>query len=88
MVRRKRALDGLGQDIRDHIDRETQDNIDKGMAPEEARRQAMIRFGNVALTMEDTQAVWGWPSLEQLVQDSRYAIRMLRRRPAYALSRS
>jgi hypothetical protein len=34
MVRRKHALDGLGQDIRDHIERETQDNIDKGMAPE------------------------------------------------------
>ena len=41
MRRRKRALDGLGHDIRDHIERETQDNIEKGMAPEEARRQAM-----------------------------------------------
>ena len=29
MVRRKRALDGLGQDIRDHIERETQDNSTK-----------------------------------------------------------
>ena len=85
MVRRKRALDGLGQDIRDHIERETQDNIDKGMAPEEARRQAMIRFGNVALTMEDTQAVWGWPSLDAIRQDLRYVLRTLRRKPAFAL---
>jgi putative ABC transport system permease protein len=85
MVRRKRALDGLGQDIRDHIDRETQDNIDRGMAPEEARRQAMIRFGNVALTMEDTQAVWGWPSLDQIREDLRYVLRTLRRKPAFAL---
>ena len=85
MVRRKRALDGLSQDIRDHIERETQDNIDKGMAPEEARRQAMIRFGNVARTMEDTQAVWGWPSLDAIRQDLRYVLRALRRKPAFAL---
>ena len=85
MVRRTRALDGLGQDIRDHIERETQDNIDKGMAPEEARRQAMIRFGNVALTMEDTQAVWSWPSLDQIREDLRYVLRTLRRKPAFAL---
>ena len=84
-MRRKRALDGLGQDIRDHIERETQDNIDKGMAPEEARRQALIRFGNVALITEDTQAVWGWPSLDAIGQDLRYVLRTLRRKPAFAL---
>jgi hypothetical protein len=85
MVRRKRALDGLGQDIRDHIERETQDNIDKGMTPEEARRQALIRFGNVALITEDTQAVWGWPFLDAIGQDLRYVLRTLRRKPAFAL---
>jgi hypothetical protein len=84
-VRRKRALDGLGQDIRDHIERETQDNIDKGMTPEEARRQALIRFGNVALITEDTQAVWGWPFLDAIRQDLRYVLRTLRRKPAFAL---
>ena len=85
MTRARRALDGLEDDIRDHIERETQDNLDRGMAPEEARRLAMLKFGNVALTKEATDAVWRWQWLEQLVQDSRYAIRMLRRRPAYAL---
>jgi putative ABC transport system permease protein len=85
MKRARRALDGLDDDIRDHIEGETQDNIDRGMAPEEARRQAMLKFGNVALAKEDARAVWRWQWLEQLVQDGRYAIRMLRRRPAYAL---
>lgn len=85
MVRRKRALDGLNQEIRDHIERETQDNIDKGMAPAEARRQAMIRFGNVALTMEETQAVWSWPTLDTIRQDLRYVFRTLRKKPAFAL---
>lgn len=85
MTRRKRALDGLGEDIRDHIERETRDNIDRGMAPDEARRRAMLRFGNVTLIEEDTRAVWRWQFLDQLLQDCRYAIRTLRRRPTYAL---
>ena len=53
----KRALDDLDQDIRDHIERETQDNVEKGVPPEEARRRAMLAFGNIALTKEDTRAV-------------------------------
>ena len=85
MKRARRALDGLEDDMRDHIERETQDNVDRGMEPAEARRQAMLKFGNVALTAEATRAVWTWQWLEQLIQDSRYAVRILRRRPAYAV---
>src|SRR5882762_7882797 len=84
--RGRRALDGLDQDMRDHIERETQDNIERGMAPEEAGRQAMLRFGNVALIREDTQAVWGWPSLDAIRQDVRHAFRTLRKNPAYSLT--
>jgi putative ABC transport system permease protein len=84
MKRTRRALDGLDDDIRDHIERETQDNLDRGMSPEEARRHAMLRFGNVARVKEDTRAVWVWQWLEQLLQDSRYAIRTLGRRPGFA----
>jgi predicted permease len=85
MKRARRALDGLEDDIRDHIERETRDNVDRGMAPEEARRRALLKFGNVALIREDTRAVWRWQWLEHLFQDSRYALRTLWRRPTYAL---
>jgi hypothetical protein len=83
-ARRRRALDGIDQDIRDHIERETQDNIERGMTPEEARRQAMLAFGNVALAKEDTRRVWVWAWLDEARQDLRYAARTLLNNRAFA----
>jgi putative ABC transport system permease protein len=84
MKRAKRALNGLDDDIREHIDRETQENIDRGIGPEEARRQATLRFGNVALVREDTRAVWVWPRLDELWNTTRVAVRTWRRTPVLA----
>ena len=81
----QRALCGLDEDIRDHLERVTQDNIDRGMTPAEARRQALLAFGSVTLAKEDTRAVWVRIWLEQLAQDFRYAIRMVRHSPAFAV---
>jgi putative ABC transport system permease protein len=79
MIPRNRALDGLDQDIDDHIERETEDNIERGMAPQEARRQARLKFGNVALAKEDTRRVWVSAWLDEARQDLRYAARTLRK---------
>jgi predicted permease len=82
-LRRARALDGLDEDIRDHIERETQDNIDRGMTPDEARRQALLAFGNLALVREDTRAIWIRRWADELRQDISYAFRTLRRNPGF-----
>jgi len=50
MAERQRALDGLDDEIRDHIERETEINIARGMTPDEACRQARLAFGNVTLS--------------------------------------
>lgn len=79
----RRALDGLEEELREHIERETRENMERGMGPEEARTAALRKFGNVARVMEDTRDVWRWLWIEQLLQDFRYGLRFLRRSPRF-----
>ena len=83
MSLRKRMLDDMDGDIHDHIARETQDNIDRGMTPDEARYAALRKFGNVGQVKENTREVWSVVWLEQLGKDLRFSLRMLRKNPSF-----
>ena len=80
----KRPLDNLDADIRDHIERETTENIARGMSPADARLAALRKFGNVTRVMEDTRDIWRRVWLEQLLQDIRYGLRFLGRNPRFS----
>jgi putative ABC transport system permease protein len=71
-------------EIRDHLEREVDVNLAGGMLPDEARRQALLAFGNAALVREDSRAIRTWAWLEHAWQDGRYALRTLRKSPGFA----
>jgi len=80
-MRRKRMLEDLDKDIREHIEAETLENIERGMSPEEARYAALRKFGNVTRVKEETREVWTFLWLELLREDIRFSFRMMRKSP-------
>jgi putative ABC transport system permease protein len=76
-------MEDLDRDIEDYIDRETQENIDRGIPPEEARYAALRKFGNVTRVKEETRDVWSLVWLEQLWQDAGFGLRTLRKSPGF-----
>ncbi len=82
--RARRLLNDLDQEIREHLELATQENIERGMSPEEARRAALRKFGNVTQAKGDAREVWTVVWAEQLLQDIRFAFRQLRKSRGFA----
>jgi predicted permease len=83
---RKSQLDAdLEAEIASHIEQATEDNIERGLTPLEARRQALVHFGGIDLAKDKQREARGLMKLDILLQDLRYTTRTLRRDRAFTL---
>ena len=87
LLRRNAAEQEMDEELQYHLERQVEQNIARGVSPEEARYAAIRSLGNAANIKEAPRDLWRGP-LERLAQDLRQAFRMIRRAPGTEKHRS
>ena len=76
----------LEDELRFHLEKEIEQNVARGMNQEDARWTALRSFGGVDQVKEESRDVRGVRFIEELVQDVRYSVRVLRRQPGFTIT--
>src|SRR6202046_3360893 len=84
LTHRRKMEDQLEKELRFHLDQHVNELIEQGRNPEEARRLASLDLGGPEQVKEYCRDARGTRWLEDMVQDVRFALRMLRKNPALA----
>lgn len=84
LFRSAQADQELDDELRDHLERKTAEYVAKGMAPEEARRRARLDLGGVEKVKEECRDARRVNWIQDLIQDLRYGLRMLRKSSGFA----
>jgi predicted permease len=75
----------VSHEFASHLELATAENIRNGLSPDEARRQALLKFGGLEAAKEIHREARGLPSLESFLRDLRYALRVLKRDAGFTL---
>jgi len=81
-----KSHDEINEELQFHLEQQTQANIAAGMTPLEARRQAVIAFGGMERTRQQSHEQRPGYLIETLLQDARYSIRSFQRNPIFTLT--
>lgn len=79
----ERTKESLREELESHLKMAVAERVARGEDPAHARTAALRELGNMPLIEDVTRERWGWMWLENLLHDSRYALRQLRRAPAF-----
>ena len=85
-LQQQRRHDELAEELRYHRELKQQELQGRGVSPEDARDASHRAIGNDALTMNQARDVWIWPWLQDIVQDVRFAFRMLAKDRRFTLA--
>ena len=85
LFRRERVEQELDDELRDHIDRRTEEYVATGLHLEEARRQALLEIGGIEKRKEECRDTRRVNFIEDLFEDIRFALRTFRSNPTFAL---
>jgi len=86
LIGRRKAAARLDEELRDHLERQTAENLAAGMSADEARFAALRMFGNPTLLRDEVCQTWSWNWLEGLMRDVRLGLRTLWRAPGFAVT--
>jgi len=86
LLRRTQVDRELEEELQSHLDQQMEDNLARGMSPEDARRMAMIAMGGLEQQKQQCRETRGIHWIEDLFRDLLYGLRGMRRKPGFTFA--